>query len=88
MTIALQLSMTLPDPAPAPALALRHAPALPPRVPPAERWQTAHDPMTRAQQAYLNVLALVAGVDAPRRLTKAQAATRIDELQQCTGWNG
>ena len=57
-------------------------------MPPPERWQTAHDPMTRAQQAYLNTLALVAGVDVPRRMTKAEAAARIDELQRQQGWNG
>jgi hypothetical protein len=57
-------------------------------MPVPERWATAHDPMTRAQQAYLNTLARVAGVWFPQDLTKSQAAAHIDELQRRTGWNG
>jgi hypothetical protein len=41
--------------------------------------------MTGAQQSYLETLATEAGEAAEDDLTKAEAAKRIDELQEKTG---
>jgi hypothetical protein len=48
-------------------------------------WVTGDEPMTAAQESYLATLAREAGVEAPTGLTKAEAAKRIEELQQRTG---
>jgi hypothetical protein len=50
-------------------------------------WKTGDEPMTGAQASYLETLSHEAGerFDADERLTKAEAAKRIDELQQKTG---
>ena len=51
-----------------------------------DRWKTGDEPMTAAQRSYLETLATEAGEDPPPDdLTKAEAAKRIDELQQKTG---
>ena len=41
--------------------------------------------MTGAQQSYLKTLSTEAGEEVDENLTKAEAAKRIDELQQKTG---
>ena len=51
-----------------------------------DNWVTGEEPMTGAQESYLNTLAGEAGEDVPGDLSKADASKRIDELQQQTGW--
>jgi hypothetical protein len=48
-------------------------------------WKTGDEPMTGAQQSYLNTLATEAGEEPPKELTKAEASKKIEELQQKTG---
>jgi hypothetical protein len=48
-------------------------------------WKTGDEPMTGAQQSYLNTLVDIAGEEVEDDLTKAEAAKRIDELQEKTG---
>lgn len=48
-------------------------------------WTTGDEPMTGAQNSYLNTLASEAGEEVDEDLTKAEASERIEELQQKTG---
>lgn len=48
-------------------------------------WATGDEPMTGPQRSYLHTLAQEAGRDVPDELSKADASTLIDELQQRTG---
>lgn len=48
-------------------------------------WTTGEEPMTGAQESYLNTLASEAGEEVEPNLTKAEASKRIDELRQKTG---
>jgi hypothetical protein len=48
-------------------------------------WVTGDEPWTAAQQSYLQTLSREAGEDPPGELTKAEAAKRIEELQERTG---
>src|SRR5689334_15229132 len=48
-------------------------------------WKTGDEPMTGAQRSYLKTLSDEAGADFDGNLTKAEAAKRIEELQQITG---
>ena len=50
-----------------------------------EDWTTGDEPMTGPQESYLATLAQEAGEEVPDDLTKAEASTRIDELQEETG---
>lgn len=50
-----------------------------------EDWTTGDEPLTGAQESYLNTLAQEAGESVPPGLTKAEASRMIDELQQRTG---
>jgi hypothetical protein len=50
-----------------------------------KEWVTGGEPMTGPQQSYLNTLAQEAEVEVPDDLTKADASTMIDELQDKTG---
>ncbi len=50
-----------------------------------DEWVTGDEPMTAAQESYLGTLAREAGEEAPEGLTKAEASTRIDDLQEKTG---
>jgi hypothetical protein len=50
-----------------------------------EDWTTGDEPMTGAQRSYLKTLCDEAHEPMDETLTKAQAAKRIDELQQQTG---
>jgi hypothetical protein len=50
-----------------------------------EEWKTGDEPMTGAQRSYLDTLAHEAGEKADDDLTKAEAARRIEELQEKTG---
>jgi hypothetical protein len=51
---------------------------------PAE-WVTGDEPMTGAQESYLNTLAREAGEPIEPELTKAEASEKIEELQEKTG---
>jgi hypothetical protein len=48
-------------------------------------WKTGGEPETAAQRSYLETLSQEAGQQPPEPMTKADAAKRIDELQQLTG---
>ena len=48
-------------------------------------WVTGAEPWTEAQRSYLQTLSREAGEDPPAELTKAEAAKRIEELQERTG---
>ena len=48
-------------------------------------WKTGDEPMTGAQQSYLNTLASEAKEEVAEDLTKAEASEKIEELQQKTG---
>ena len=48
-------------------------------------WKTGDEPMTGAQQSYLETLASEAHEEVTGDLTKAEASKRIDELQEKTG---
>lgn len=50
-----------------------------------DEWVTGGEPMTEAQASYLKTLSKVAGEEFDPDLTKAEAARRIDELQDLTG---
>lgn len=47
-----------------------------------EDWTTGEEPATGPQLSYLGTLAREAGREVPENLTKAQASSLIDELQQ------
>lgn len=63
------------------------APQAPPQNPEKDQsqWVTGDEPMTGPQRSYLNTLAQEAGDEIPDNLTKAQASSLIDQLQQRTG---
>jgi hypothetical protein len=48
-------------------------------------WTTGDEPMTGAQESYLNTLASEAGESVEPDMTKAEASEKIDELQEKTG---
>ncbi len=48
-------------------------------------WKTGGEPETAAQRSYLETLSREAGEEPPQPLTKAEAAERIEELQERTG---
>jgi hypothetical protein len=50
-----------------------------------DNWVTGDEPMTGAQRSYLSTLSQEAGEDFDENLTKAEAAKRIEELQEKTG---
>jgi hypothetical protein len=50
-----------------------------------EDWKTGDEPMTGAQQSYLQTLSDEAGEEVDENLTKAEASKRIEELQEKTG---
>ena len=50
-----------------------------------DEWKTGGETETAAQRSYLETLCQEAGEQAPGPLTKADAAKRIEELQQRTG---
>jgi hypothetical protein len=52
---------------------------------PPEEWVTGDEPLTGPQASYLETLAREAGEDVPDGLTKAEASTLIDRLQEKTG---
>ena len=54
------------------------------RIKDPEDWKTGDEPMTGAQQSYLETLASEAHEDVDENLTKAEASKRIDELQEKT----
>ena len=55
------------------------------RIKDPDDWTTGDEPMTGAQRSYLHTLAEEAQESVPDDLTKAQAAKKIDELQEKTG---
>jgi len=50
-----------------------------------DEWKTGDEPITAAQKSYLETLSREAGEKFDEKLTKAQAAKRIEELQKKTG---
>lgn len=48
-------------------------------------WVTGDEPMTGAQESYLNTLAGQANEEVPADLNKAEASIKIEELQEETG---
>jgi hypothetical protein len=50
-----------------------------------EEWVSGDDPMTPAQQSYLDTLARQAGEELPADLTKSQASEHIDRLRSALG---
>ena len=50
-----------------------------------DNWKTGEEPITGAQASYLETLASEAGEEVNEDLTKAEAAKKIEELQQKTG---
>lgn len=48
-------------------------------------WKTGDEPETAAQRSYLETLSQEAGEQPPEPLTKADAARRIEQLQEMTG---
>jgi hypothetical protein len=48
-------------------------------------WVTGDEPETAAQRSYLETLSREAGEEPPEPLTKAEAAKRIEALQERTG---
>jgi Protein of unknown function (DUF3072) len=48
-------------------------------------WKTGDEPETAAQRSYLETLSREAKEEPPRPLTKADAAKRIEQLQERTG---
>ncbi len=55
------------------------------RIKEPDDWTTGDEPMTGAQESYLNTLASEAGEEVEPDLSKAEASKRIDELQDKTG---
>ena len=55
------------------------------RIKDPEDWKTGDEPMTGAQQSYLETLASEAHEDVEENLTKAEASKRNDDLQEKTG---
>jgi len=55
------------------------------RIKDPDDWTTGDEPMTEAQRSYLHTLASEAGEEIDEELTKAEAAKKIDELQERTG---
>jgi len=50
-----------------------------------EEWITGDEPWTAAQASYLQTPSREAGADLPEKMTKADAAKLIEELQERTG---
>ena len=48
-------------------------------------WVTGDEPITGAQQSYLQTLASEAGEEVDTEISKAEASIKIDELQEKTG---
>ncbi len=48
-------------------------------------WTTGDEPMTGAQESYLDTLSREAGEEVSPELTKAEASEKIDELRHKTG---
>ncbi len=55
------------------------------RIKDPDEWKTGDEPMTGAQQSYLETLASEANETVEEDLTKAEASKRIEELQEKTG---
>lgn len=56
------------------------------RIKDPDEWKTGDEPITGAQQSYLETLAGEAGEEVEdETLTKAEASKRIDELREKTG---
>jgi hypothetical protein len=55
------------------------------RVKDPTEWVTGDEPMTGAQESYVQTLGREAGEQVEPDLSKAEASERIDELQQKTG---
>ncbi|HEX2605997.1 MAG TPA: DUF3072 domain-containing protein [Flavisolibacter sp.] len=51
-------------------------------------WKTGDEPMTGAQNSYIQTMASEAGEEVLEDLTKAEASEKIEELQEKTGRGG
>ncbi|HZU38052.1 MAG TPA: DUF3072 domain-containing protein [Gemmataceae bacterium] len=58
------------------------------RIKPPDEWKTGDEPMTGAQDSYVHTLAQEAGEQVGDDMTKAEAAKKIEELQEKTGRGG
>ena len=58
------------------------------RIKDPDQWKTGDEPMTGAQESYLNTLATEAGEPVEGELTKAEASKKIDDLREKTGRGG
>ena len=68
------------------AEATKNAPANPSnKIKDPDDWKTGDEPMTGAQESYLNTLATEAGEPVEGNLTKAEASKKIDDLREKTG---
>lgn len=54
-------------------------------IKPPDEWKTGDEPMTGAQDSYVHTLAQEAGEEIDDVMTKAEAAKKIEELQEKTG---
>lgn len=50
-----------------------------------DNWTTGEEPITGAQESYIQTLASEAGEEVDTDLTKAEASKKIDDLQKKTG---
>lgn len=55
------------------------------RIKDPSEWVTGNEPMTGAQESYLETLGREAGEEVEPDLSKAEASERIEELQEKTG---
>jgi hypothetical protein len=55
------------------------------RIKDPSEWVTGDEPMTGAQESYLETLGREAGEEVEPDLSKAEASERIEELQEKTG---
>jgi Protein of unknown function (DUF3072) len=55
------------------------------RIKDPQEWVTGDEPMTGAQESYLETLAREAGEEVEPDLSKAEASEKIDDLQGKTG---
>lgn len=58
------------------------------KIKPPDEWKTGDEPMTGAQDSYVHTLAQEAGEQVDDNMTKAEAAKKIEELQEKTGRGG
>ena len=50
-----------------------------------DQWTTGDEPITGAQESYINTMATEVGEEVDTNITKAEASKTIEELQKKTG---